>query len=232
MALTPPAAPSRRSRPGRKRKAQEPSPWARPAPPSIGDPLADITYRSVGEALTCWEFFEICLGRMFSAFVGRRSQPMVAVRAYGAVMSFEGRMAMVTEAARAHFHISQNRARPEDQLQADIEQLIKEAREYGARRNEIAHGIVMQYGLVSSSSWKDPAMFRSFIIGPPEYMSSRRTIPRRIPPMGEPPPELMFGVSYVYSSKEIDSLSRQFELLSKRTMALSAKIVNLWPPRA
>jgi hypothetical protein len=121
---------------------------------------------------------------------------------------------MIEQAARAYFHVRQLRGEFDDRLQSDFEQLMKEAREYGARRNEIAHGIVMPYAMVNWETWDKPQIAQSYITGPPEYMTSRRTIPRRIRPPTEPSSAIMFGVAYAYSSKEVNTFSQQFKLLA------------------
>jgi hypothetical protein len=108
----------------RSTKESEPRPSDRRPFPGIGDISADRTYRSIGEALTYWEFFEIHLARLFSVLVGTRQHPIVAMRAYGSVLSFEARATMVEQAARSYFYI---RGELTSQLDDDVVKLMRHA---------------------------------------------------------------------------------------------------------
>jgi hypothetical protein len=46
------------------------NPWDIPPPPQVGDASEDITFASVGRALTRWEEFELMLASLFSTLVG------------------------------------------------------------------------------------------------------------------------------------------------------------------
>jgi hypothetical protein len=199
-------------------------PWDRRPFPKIGDLSSDTAYRAVGEALTLWAFFEVQLARLFSAFVGQRRDPMVAHRAYGAVTSFEGRRRMMEEAAIAYFHLRQLRAEYKPKTDRDFTELLCEARHYNSRRNEIAHGIVMPYGMVNRGI-EDEETANSYVLAPPEFATNWRKIPAKLRPPAEPPDRTP-GVAYACSSNEIDDFKEHFRLIARRATSLAPIILR------
>lgn len=115
-----------------------PRPWDAPPPPEKGDEDSDVLYAAIGRALSEWEHLEEELARIFSSLVVG-GEGTAAERSYGAVATFRGRMDMIEAAAEAFFFLY-----PDDRssLGNDLHVLITSARSFGARRNEIAHGIV------------------------------------------------------------------------------------------
>ena len=55
--------------------------WDIPPPPQIGDASEDITFTSVGRALTRWEEFEVVFASLFSALVATEDNNAAAIRA-------------------------------------------------------------------------------------------------------------------------------------------------------
>ncbi len=112
------------------------NPWNVPPLPEKGDRKDSTTYEAVGRALTAWEGFEECLAIVFAALVVSSLEVPIE-RAYGSVIAFKARLEMVVAAAEAHFKFYPNK-----ELRACLRAFLRRAADYGARRNEIAHGMV------------------------------------------------------------------------------------------
>jgi hypothetical protein len=116
-------------------------PWDIPPHPEKCDTAADTVFNAVGRALTKWETAEGACARLFAIFVGAphdAAEMTPAVRAYGSVVSFNGRCEMLRSAAEAYFA-----EHPHKDLETDFKLLMVECQRYSARRNEIAHGTVV-----------------------------------------------------------------------------------------
>jgi hypothetical protein len=147
--------------------------WDRRPWPAQGDPDMDVLYASVGRALSQWERYEAHLALLFSAFV-TGMETDIARRAYCAVRTFEGRAEMLKAASEAYFHTY-----PNFTLQDRFKDVLRDAKCYSPRRNDIAHGVLDHWqpesgsprsretwGLYpSAASFKD----RSFVQNMPEY---------------------------------------------------------------
>jgi hypothetical protein len=139
----PPIPADRRSNPRRKeRKATPPAtnPWDRPPIPSLGDEFLDQIYRAVGWALSGWEMLEMSLVGLFDILIRTEQDSHASHRAYGAVTIWNIRRDMLKSAAEAYFWQF-----PDKALESNISELINLADRYAARRNDIAHGIVLAY---------------------------------------------------------------------------------------
>jgi hypothetical protein len=166
--------------------------WDVPAIPVEGDATADQTYLMVGRALTNWEHLESALGQLFAFLVGAQvsypnNEP--AMRAYGSVVSFQGRATMLEEAANGYFHLNRN-----SEFEERFHTIVKvECRQFSARRNDIAHGRLQQ-------AWQSNGRIGHFLM--PGFHSSKSwkvgdtTIPK-----------------YSYTSRELQFFSTQFEEL-------------------
>jgi hypothetical protein len=112
-------------------------PWEVPDLPTHGDQSKDDTFRAVGAALSQREYFEGNLTSAFSYLIGSGYGNIAALRAYGSVETFRGRANMIETAAEVYL-----RYNPDAALQSLLDEIIKRSRQFSARRNEIAHGIV------------------------------------------------------------------------------------------
>src|SRR5438093_592088 len=111
-------------------------PWDIPPIPKRGDSEENITFESVGRALTGWEIFEIELSRLFSSLTGTGDGTIASIRAYGSVLTFRGRAEMIEAAASVHFSLL-----PDKDFEKAMKDLLTAGARYAARRNEIAHGV-------------------------------------------------------------------------------------------
>lgn len=153
----------------------ETNPAKRPPWPPKGDDNMDTLYAAVGRALSQWERYEAHLAMLFSAVV-TGMETDIARRAYCAVRTFEGRAEMLRAASEAYFFIY-----PDPNLQERLKTVIKEAKTFSERRNEITHAVLDHwqpnpavYPLLQENSWglfPTAATFknRSFEKNTPEY---------------------------------------------------------------
>jgi hypothetical protein len=119
-----------------KDKPKAIQPWDRRPWPARGDNSMDSVYAAVGRALSQWERYEGHLALLFSAFV-TGMETDIARRAYCAVRTFEGRAEMLRAASEAYFYTFPNLT-----LQEKFKTVIRDAKSYSPRRNDIAHGVL------------------------------------------------------------------------------------------
>ena len=111
-----------------------------------GDRTPDEIYYNVGRALSAWEYLEGVNGRLFGAILGLGGfNTIVAERAFGTVGNSKGRSEMLVEAINTAFTAKYGNATA-GQLKIDLMALISRTKLFAARRNEIAHGAVIEFG--------------------------------------------------------------------------------------
>jgi hypothetical protein len=154
---------------------------------TIGDPKDEITYAAVGKALSRWEAAEIRVARLFGVLIGVPTS-VPALRAYGAVATFQVRKQMVIAAADSLF-----KTKPNPTLHKKITDIFHRYLDHAAaRRTEIAHGIVIT---------TNPTRRRiNHFLAPPYYSSKKRDDAAK--------------PTYLYSSQEIVAYTRGFEELT------------------
>lgn len=171
------------------------------------DDSKEKTYASIGHALSEWEYLELQLSAYFGFFCGGHD-PIIARRAYGCVISFQGRAEMLRAAAEAYF----NRY-SDDDLSKRFSDLVNSTNRYSARRNEIAHGIVMP--LFHDNNDGQGYRQRGWALVASEYATKKNEL--------LPLSDLGFQdtrFTYAYSSKEIEHYATQFIALGKEAIAL------------
>jgi hypothetical protein len=139
----PPRPADRPPNPRRRQKKTAPpapNPWDRPPIPPLGDEFPDQIYRAVGWALSGWEMLEMSLVGLFDILIGTEQDSHASHRAYGAVTIWNIRRDMLKAAAEAYFWQF-----PDQALEREISEMINLADRYAARRNDVAHGIVLAY---------------------------------------------------------------------------------------
>jgi hypothetical protein len=174
-------------------------PWTVPPFPEIGDTHQDITFAAVGRALSQWERLEVALAGLFAAFIGIKGEAEgIAMSSYGSIVASSARGTMMNAAAEFYFHIFPNPA-----LKKTVGDLLGEVGHYGARRNEIAHGLVMGYEVYTPPGRKPSTGCCLF----PAHYNNKK---------------IKLGVgrdrhpSYIYTSKEIDAFGANFKKLLPR----------------
>jgi hypothetical protein len=179
-------------------------PWEVPDIPTHGDASTDITFRAVGAALSQWEFFEGNLTLAFSYLIGTGYGNLAAVRAYGSVETFRGRGNMIESAAEVYFKYTLD-----PDLQLLLNEILKLARQFSARRNEVAHGIVSPHVGIENGAWAQ----RGFVLYPAYYATRKRQLP-------DAAPLDSVTFTFAYSSVEIDRFRDHFNELAKKTVDL------------
>lgn len=119
------------------------NPWDIPPLPTRGDLDDDWTFAGVGRVMSRWEAIEFRLARLYSVFIGKPNHGD-AIREYGAGRIFRDRMDALKRAAETFF------TRVHSQLlEGEFHELSCQVDRFADRRNEIAHGIVMQIQEIS-----------------------------------------------------------------------------------
>lgn len=205
---------ARRQEPKRK-KPPEIKPWDIPPLPNEGDEKDATTFEAAGRALSAWEAFELELSRTFGALIGANRGLLPAIRAYGSVLTFRGRVDMVKAAAEVFFLVHQNEAK----LKTELRELLKLAMLYSPRRNEIAHGIVLRYAqfLFADS--------RGYCLGPAAYATSKQELSALAE--GQ---IIQHSPRYCYTASEINAFrDRFYDDLMKPTRRLVDQIFRKHP---
>ena len=102
-----------------------------------GDADADNLHLAVGRALNAWEHAESAFSHLFGTIIRPTRNSYSARRAYGSITSSLARRQML-EAVGAVFF----RSFPDEEAPKNMKLLLMHYSDAGARRNEIAHGIV------------------------------------------------------------------------------------------
>jgi hypothetical protein len=102
-----------------------------------GDPSAQFTYAAVGEALSAWESMESALSVLYSCFIEQAGE-MDAYREYGKEGRIFSERLRVIENAAAAFAIRF----PDQRIEGDFRQLLKDLCAESLTRHRIAHGFV------------------------------------------------------------------------------------------
>jgi hypothetical protein len=194
------------------------NPWDQASTPDEGDASEEITFLSVGRALTQWEKFEQNFAHIFQVCVTGATglYALPATRAYGATISFQGRLAVLDAAVDAfvtiasyHDELDQTRVQA---ITRDFRALKNLASKYSPRRNEIAHGYVRKW-------WSlPPGEHNGYALFPTSYSTNKHAIVKP-----DEPPYLRTEFEwpgYVYTSKEIDAYGVQFSELATQAWSV------------
>lgn len=163
-------------------------PWTAPPRPTAYDKDCQQIFAAVGSALSSWAYVEDAVASIFELLVCEPQATWTycnsmspAKRAYGSVVSFDGRAGMVEAAADAFFYVT-----PHADLEQRLKDLLKACRGWSGRRNEVAHGQIggAPTDLNSCTPW------------PIESAARKRAIDYR--------------AAFVYSSAQIREFDRQF----------------------
>ena len=176
----------------------DPRPW-----PTGGEKNADEIYAAVGRALSQWERYEGHLSVLFSAIVSN-SDNLPARRAYNAVRTFEARIEMLRRASEAYFA-----EKPTEWLQLLMKTVVTDGKNYVARRNEIAHGVVDHFQPFP------PTLPRELIQEFALYPSYANTPNRDLKDMP----------LYCYSKAELEYFELAFRIIATPPAQLAAQLI-------
>ncbi|MFZ3324406.1 MAG: hypothetical protein WA231_00285 [Methylocella sp.] len=183
--------------------------WDAPPFPEKGDDDERSTFEWVGRALSEWERFESFFGLSFGVFVGSYDGLAPAMRAYGAIVSFRGRLEMIKAAADAHF------AKHPHGGTAIFKHICEMAEGFSARRNEIAHGVVQLY-------YPDGKQSSGSALGPSRHFTKKQKLTKK-------DGESMVTISptYAYTAIELIRFTRDFHLLAQQTKGFHRNLAIL-----
>lgn len=181
------------------------NPWDIPPMPEKGDEDINTTYASVGRALSAWERFESHLAFMFIKFLNLnpRGDVAPAIRAFGVISSYRNRIDLIRTASQAFMHSTQ----PPEGLEEQLSTLLNMGDRYAPRRNEIAHGIVLNFKEAFLVDNKITAKANGFVLAPHYHNPKKQNLVGRVP-----------IPTYLYTSKEIDYFKDRFEELEPQAL--------------
>lgn len=113
------------------------NPWDPLPYPETADGNQNQTYYGVGLIMTMWESIEFEFARLYSILVGDEPDG-VLMREYGQPRIFRERLKNLNDKAEIFFV-----TRCDQILEGDYWRIATAAKGFSSRRNEIAHGIVM-----------------------------------------------------------------------------------------
>jgi hypothetical protein len=153
--------------------------------PQVGNANADDVYQAVGRALSAWETTEEDFAALFNALITPLHMSFALRRSYGNIAAARGRNEIIGTAADVFF-----RNFPDKDLQTRLRALLKKYSDAGARRNEIA------YGVVAGHVWESSKSFSGFFLGPSFWNTNKRGV--KLEP------------AYMYNVEMITNLTEQF----------------------
>ena len=195
------------------RGEKRPNPWDVAPLLEQGDVDAEPLFSSVGKALTAWEKLDQVQANLFGIIVGSRRG--AAVAAYGLVAASSARTEMMVAAAEIVLAES-----PE--LLGEVTAILTEIGRWGARRNDIAHGVVSHY----TSSWNgEPDKDHGHYLIPASYATRKRAKVR-----GE---SMMTRGKYAYTAAQVMTYAGHFQDAYHRLVKLMFRVNNYcdekWP---
>jgi hypothetical protein len=150
-----------------------------------------MVLEGVGRTMTCWEATEFQLSRVYSIFVGQVDDPDAMRSGYGSGRIFQERIGNLRKAADAYF-----RRDPHQPLEGAFDSIAEAVVGFADRRNEVAHGIVLDVKKVSyiaSCMGLTDKTRPHFVLIPPLYLLRKHT------ELGAP--------SYIYTSAALKRLA-------------------------
>ncbi|CAX24220.1 protein of unknown function [Methylorubrum extorquens DM4] len=181
----------------------DPNSFPRPALPKQGDETPDVLYHAVGRALTHWEIAEQSYATLFNSLVSPQAPLFALQRAYGSLAAARGRHDMSKIAAEVYF-----RDRPHEELEKLLRRFLKLYSDAGARRNELAHGIVAGHLNPEAEQIK----FTGYYLGPSNWNSNKR--------------DEWLAAKYLYNSKMIDEYIEKVGILANQAYAVSKMLTD------
>ncbi len=179
-------------------------PWDRRSVQPEGDETPDALFTAVGRAMTEFGLFEANLGVLFGFLMQQGSDVEMAVRSFGSVRTFEGRIQMLKTVSEAFSY------RRSIKFYDEIKTLANNPwKHFGERRNEIAHGIVVAFGPAIDKSGK--FIGRHYLI--PAAMDAQKR------PLEGPP-------NYCYVASDVEYYASEFRILVAPVIGLIKKVAE------
>lgn len=113
-----------------------PEPWDFIEPSSHGDTDLNAIFIGMGKVLHEWSRIEVSLSYLYAAF-SNRPRDGAAIREYRTAGTFTLRASNICRIAQRYFV-----ANPDQTTEAAFDRIMRMARGFADRRNEVAHGVV------------------------------------------------------------------------------------------
>lgn len=174
-----------------------PNPWDPYPYPAMGDAESSATYAGVGVALSQWEALEFGLARAFSHFVDDPDGE--ALRLYGNGRIFRDRVSALGEVANRYFI-----KLPSQSREGEFKRIIDLAVRFSDRRNEVAHGMVLDVARITYFRRKMPLidMQANHHVLVPPWHTLRQHNSEGFP-------------SYAFNKLQLDDLAIKFHTLER-----------------
>lgn len=184
------------------RDVLDPNPFAKSSVAKEGSSSAAQIYTDVGFALDRYEHLGTTFGVLYSAFVKPEGSNHTMMRSFGMITSSNNRREMIVAASESYFSVFNNEV-----LERRTRSLLKLFSDASARRNEIAHAMVMgemRHRIVDQVAMPMPT---AWFLVPPLFATRKQELHMR-------------GPKYRYSSREIGYLTKCFEALDEAALDL------------
>ena len=182
--------------------------FTRPQPDPKGDATARVVFVSVGYALSQWEHAEEVLASLYSFLASPARNSHASFRAYGTLMATRPRRLMIEAAADVFFTNF-----PDPDLPSRLTALLTIYADAGARRNEIAHGVVMGSSKQTAQNSYDEVFTDWFLV--PALHNTNKTSNR-------------LEAEYRFNSITIDRFAESFDKLIADIIDLKQQIVAFY----
>lgn len=190
--------------------------WDRPPFPRRGNRSQRVLFEAIGRALMAWEEVEVSLSHIYSAMKTESRFDDAAAHEYGAPNSFWARLTLLEQEAQQFF-----RRRPHQDREAEFCGILRLARGYAGRRNDIAHAVVRhihwQIDLGSPVTLLSIAPHFEWCVVPPDFRGNKFT--KRNRPL------------YVFTSRELSRFAGAFWEIQRKATILGAEIARASPYR-
>lgn len=176
------------------------NPFVRPQLSEAGDKDPDTIFLAVGRALSAWEHAEAGFAHLYGTFIKPMYASYAAKRSYGTVASARARKQLLASAAQVFF-----RNFPDPAIKAAVNDILKLYEDAGARRNEIAHGLL-------GGDRVEAGIF--YFLVPSAWNSNKR--------------QMNLAISYRYSSEDLKRYEAAFGALGSQVHTLSEKVIDVF----
>lgn len=203
-----------------KRPPEDPSPWdVAPLLPK-GDDDPTLLWTAVGRALTAWEKLDGVQADIFGVLVGSRGG--AAVAAYGTIQSTASRTEMVGVAAEVVLKL-------EPDFFAELKALLNLCGKLGARRNDIAHGVVSNFrASVADENGAVSETDHGHYLVPANYATRRRSKVEQN--WGDP---MMNRGAYAYTADQVVAYGNHFHETYLKAVKIMFRLLayfeSKWP---
>lgn len=166
------------------------NPWDAFPFPAMADDEPKHTYYGVGLVMSGWESIEFEFARLYSIFIGDEPDGM-SMRDYGTGRIFSVRIDVLNQKAEAYFV-----NHPCQKMEGEFSRIVIAATGFSARRNDVAHGIVMNVAGIrffqNRISMLDPSTIQTVLVPPFHILRSHDGV-------GMP--------SYAYNKNQLEQLA-------------------------